>query len=373
METYSFPWTSQLVIEYLRRGYEVDLFTSSEAIAEPLQLAGTAGLRLFVGRRRPRARSRGLDNFRLERSDTSRQMREASPDVIHAHWLGEYAAAALAVQRDALVTAHDSPPTLIRYYAGAYWRLRAAFTYRNLTRARNVTAVSESLRRELIGLPFAPRNIEVIPNGIKSAGRARARDALFEPGRPTFGTIANGFDARKNTAVAIRAFDQVRKRLPNARMIMFGAGHGQGEEAQSWAIARGLATGIDFRGRVSPSEVDQALNGTIDVCVHTSVWEAASIAILECQLAGIPVIGGRHSGGVPDALDAGSAGLLVDVSRDDEVANAMLMLAANPDLYGSISSAAAKRFEGNFRIERTASLYLAKLEAIIAERKNCDQ
>ena len=38
---------------------------------------------------------------------------------------------------------------------------------------------------------------------------------------------------------------------PEARLNMFGDGHGPGEDAEHWAIDRGFRAGIEFAGRVT--------------------------------------------------------------------------------------------------------------------------
>lgn len=180
----------------------------------------------------------------------------------------------------------------------------------------------------------------------------------------TFGVIANGFDQRKNTAVAISAFQKLRVHDLNCRLLLLGFGHGQNQEAEAWAQEAGLSLdGIEFRGPVNHSQIIYSLTNEIDVLVHTSRWEACSMAILEALSYGIPVIGGHDSGGVPFTLGYGSAGLMTDVRSADEVANSMLILATNPKRRLEFSRSGRMLAETQFSLQLVSQAYLALLSS----------
>ena len=54
-------------------------------------------------------------------------------------------------------------------------------------------------------------------------------------------------------------------------------------------------------------------------------FEGFGIVYLEANIAGKPVIGGR-SGGVPEAIDDGVSGILVDSKDNDEIVKAIARL-----------------------------------------------
>jgi glycosyltransferase involved in cell wall biosynthesis len=104
------------------------------------------------------------------------------------------------------------------------------------------------------------------------------------------------------------------------------------------------------------------MQNEIDILVHTSRWEACSIAIMEAQSFGIPVIGGKNSGGVSYSLQAGRAGLLVDITKSEVVSNAMIQLAAHHSEYARISSGGLQAinhvFHMNLVLDEYESVYL---------------
>jgi glycosyltransferase involved in cell wall biosynthesis len=367
---YSFPYITELVVRYLQAGHEVDLYTCSEDIDERI-CVGDGPLRIFFGRRRASARARGIDFFRVERSDIREAIVESSPDVVHAHWLYEFSSAALDVHPDTLVTAHDSPRALIRHYHHPYWWLRATLGLHTLHRTKNLSVVSPSLLSETRLPRPAGRRGSLIPNGIGiPAAPVTPQTRRSRRERFVFATIANGFDGRKNTAVAIEAFAKSRRASPGAELLMFGRGHAESGEAQQWAQRRGLTDGVTFVGQIEHSKLIDLLGRDVDALVHPSKWEACSIAVLECIARGIPVIGGESSGGMPYTLGDGEAGPLVDISRPESLALAMLSIANNPRIYEEYSLAARKLAVSEFDMASVTGSYLQLLTEILEQRSS---
>lgn len=365
--TYSFPYISQLVSAYLEAGHEVDLYTSSLQV-DHLRVYGDGPLRIYVGRRREKARARGLDFFRIERDDIRTAITVSQPDVVHAHWLYEFASAALDVRPDALVTAHDSPVALVRHYHHPYWLLRAALGVRTLARTKNMTVVSPSLMGETKFPRPRERSVHVVPNGISLSSLGRASDhRVSGKGAAVVATIANGFDKRKNTSTALEAFGLFRLKDRNARLLMFGRDHQPGGPAHQWAVSKGLTQGVDFVGEASHENLMERLDSEVDVLLHTSRWEACSIAVLECLAAGIPVIGGRRSGGMPHMLTAG-AGVLVDVTDPRKVSNALTHITSSAEAFDEYASRARDLVATKFAFEAVISDYLQILGRISADR-----
>lgn len=366
VDTYSFPYISFIARNYLESGHSVDIFTNSVTLDRPKVLYGN-NLRVYVGRRRESARARGLDLFRIERGDLRSAMKTAGPDVIHAHWTYEFASAALSVQPDALVTAHDSPQALIRHYRHPYWWLRALLGVCTIRRSHNLTAVSPTLQKQIQQWAKSSKTIGLVPNGIQVDEIEIGK--TLDRGRPIrFACIANGFDARKNTAIAISAFALVRQTLPEAQLFLFGTGHGIEEAASRWSGQRNLHPGIVFVGAVEHGEILHGLSSYIDILVHTSVWEACSVAILEAQCRGVPVIGGRSSGGVAFTLNGGEAGMLTDIRDEHAVAESMVALATDGVLYAEYSQAGIENVQNNFDFNEVMQTYQTRLKEIFESR-----
>lgn len=203
--------------------------------------------------------------------------------------------------------------------------------YRVLSRARRVVSVSPYVATHLSRYMLYRGPSDVIPNGMPESLFAARRTARA-PDRPlTFASILQGWGGRKNGRVAIEAFAEARRSHPEARLIMFGYGHGPGEGAEQWAFARGLTAGIEFAGLQPYSTVTDRLAHEVDVLVHPALEEAQGMVLLEAMALGVPIIAGEDSGGTRWTVDDGRAGILVDVTDPSAVARAMDGLAGSAE------------------------------------------
>lgn len=362
--TYSFSYISRLVVAYLNRGHEVVVVTSSEHLWEPMRLAGE-GLDVVVVPRRRSARARGLDLFAREIEWVRLAVEAERPDVIHAHWIYEFGAAALRVQADALITAHDGPISVVRHYGThPYWWLREMLGIRTLRKARNITAVAPSLAREVQLFCARHAAVSVLPNGldnpISPSGWSRA---IRRDKQPVLAVVANGFDRRKNSRTAIRAFARVRAAVPGSEMHLFGQGHEPDGPAAVWAREKCISKGLHFEGPVENKTIQSFLKNQIDILVHPSRWEACSLAILEARSFGVPIVASRKAGGVSYTLDEGESGYLVSGSVNSYFI-AMMRLIGEQVLYAKISGSADSELSPRFDLGAVTDQYLELLNSI---------
>ncbi|MBC2642716.1 MULTISPECIES: glycosyltransferase family 4 protein [unclassified Rhodococcus (in: high G+C Gram-positive bacteria)] len=357
---YSFPYTAALVNGYLDRGHSVVVFAQSSSPGpKRTYLSKDGNLTVHISRRRKAARLRAADLFLLERRRIARLIRRSDVDVVHAHWTYEFAAAALSSGKATVVTAHDSPLALTQNFAGFYWRRRSQLGTKVLQRSVSLTAVSPTLATEIAASGSRERPI-VIANGVETPDGTAVR-SVQNVDSPSFMCIANGFDGRKNTASAVKAFQRFRRTLPNSKLTMIGLGHEPGGACERWAQSVGHCTNIEFLGCIPHEQVISLLKSKIDILVHTSRWEACSLAILEAQSYGIPGIGGMDSGGVAYTLGEGNSGILVDVQSAEDISCAMSRLVSDEDFYEQQSVAAISQCQGTFSLDLVVDQYIEVL------------
>lgn len=318
-----------LTKELLRRGRHILLFTLDPAITKE-QVFRSERLSVCVGPYRPRPRHRALDFFAVERAYLASAIARERPTVIHAQWTYEFALAALSSGIPSLVTAHDAPLNVLRHNLTLYRLVRTLMAWRAVRRASILSTVSPHVEHHLRRYRFRREPAVVIPNGLPDTLFSMVSQAGTHSTRLNFATVLNGWGNYKNGQSAIRAFALARSRLPNARLLMFGAGHGPGEIAQRWAREHGVDTCIEFVGMLPHEQLLARLAEEVDVLVHPALEEAQPMAIIEAMSLGIPVIAGQNSGGVPWTLDQGQAGLLVDIDNPAAIANVMIGLARDP-------------------------------------------
>lgn len=370
-----------LIEALLREGHEVVAFTTEPALTPARHTKVIARGRNFAVHYVPRRRyairpdrgSRGrmLDLFALERHALTDAMKAARPDIIHAHWTYEFAAAALDSGIPSLVTCHDSPWAILKiqrdlYRLGRYWMARSV-----LRRARHLTVVSPYLIDELRSLARAPLHVvpNPLPDGVFSSGGIRsARDYNQHP--PQIAMLLNGWSARKNPEAGLRAMRLIRAIHPDATMHLYGPGYGQGEQAQRWANEQQLADGLVFHGWTPYTQTMRELAG-MDLLLHPAIEESFGMTIAEAMAQGLPVVAGERSGAVPWVLGGhGCGGELVDVRSPEAIAQAVLSILSDPALYARYSAQGHERAIHNFSASSVARAYLEHYRRVLKEHSS---
>ena len=247
-------------------------------------------------------------------------------DVVHAHGMfstlaiGSLLAASGA--RLPSVTTHHSllrqSPTL-----PAAW-----LTYRLFSRrATVVTAVSRAAADDA-RRASGRTDVAVLPNGLDRT-IWRSSEAV-ESGSPS---RANGSAARVVSVMRLAAkkspgdlIEAVPVVLAHAnRDVMFtivGDGPERGSLGRT-ARRLGVAAHVEFLGACDPPRVASELARST-LFALPSAREAFGIAILEARAAGLPIVA-RASGGIPEIVEHGRHGLLVETPRALGDAIAMLV------------------------------------------------
>jgi glycosyltransferase involved in cell wall biosynthesis len=284
-------------------------------------------LRVFTGPNRQYGAARNL--YWPEVAYLRRVIVRERPAFVHAHWTYEFALGALAAGIPAVTTIHDLPWNVLRYFRDRSRAVRLLIAYSVAMRCHRYTAVSEDAANHFRRYLRPGAEIAVIPNFLS--------DSIFEIGhapatsdRPlTFGTILQGWSRRKNATAALKAFQEVVRAAPESRLIMMGTDYELDGPAHRWAREHNLDAGVTFAGMVPYEQMLQRVRDEVDVIVHPSLDEAFSMTVLESMALAKPVIAGRDTPGIRQALRGGDAGVLADVRDSGSIARAMLTLATD--------------------------------------------
>jgi len=369
------PLLVTLVEGLLALGHRVTAITLSSDL--PLRRGFTVsaqgpGFTLVYCPMRPRAwppngwrPGRIVDLYAFERHALEAAIRRAAPDLVHAHWAYEFAWAALASGRPHLVTSHDSPFTIARFYKG--WRLagyrwlRALMARHVLASARRVSTVSPYMVEQIQALCRVA--VDVVPNPV--AGSVFARRRRPEPGRCRILMVCNGWGARKNAEPALRAFDQLSRRRPEAELVLLGQDFGAGEAAARWWAAQGLAGRVQFVGALPYTQVLDWM-ACCDLLLHPSLEESFGAVVAEAMAVGLPVVAGRDSGAVPWVV--GDDGVLVDVRSPAAIAAALDTLLGDAAARERIGRGARDAVARRFSAAGVVAQYVALYERVVAQR-----
>lgn len=233
-----------------------------------------------------------------------------------------------------------------------------ALAWLTIVLAHETVAVSESMRRDVAGLPGTGR-IKVIHNGIEPVELLPAHDAKMffitrgvPTDRPIIGTLAE-LHPIKGLRYAIEAIERLRENGITASFIIFGEGD-QRAELEERAHESGVGDSVFFLGFVP--DAPSYLSG-LDVFILPSLSEGLSYALLEAGSASLPVAA-SNVGGIPEVVENGVSGILVPPRNPTALAHAIQTLLEDGERYGT---SLAERITTDFSLERmraeTIALY----------------
>lgn len=187
-----------------------------------------------------------------------------------------------------------------------------------------VVAPSEATARELEE-DYGARGVVVIPNGIALPGAGEE-----SPRRSTTGEtvlFVGRLRTRKAVAVLLEAFARVGRERPLARLVVLGDGE-QRAALEAQCARLGLGEHVLLAGAVARAETARWLREA-DVFCLPSTYEGFPLAILEAMAQALPVVATRVAG-VPEAIEDGASGLLVDSEDGSGLAAALIDLLGDP-------------------------------------------
>jgi glycosyltransferase involved in cell wall biosynthesis len=177
---------------------------------------------------------------------------------------------------------------------------------------------------------------------------------------------------KKGFPTTLRAFAGFRARYPAARLDIAGEGPLR-ETLERLAGELRIADSVTFRGFISQADLAR-LFAESHFFMHPSETtsgqdqEGVPNSMLEAMASGLPVIATRH-GGIPEAVEDGANGLLVEEGDAAATEAAMLRLAGTPGLLAEIGNDAVRSVTEAFgqesQIVRLESYYDEALDRAI--------
>lgn len=175
------------------------------------------------------------------------------------------------------------------------------------------------------------------PAAVGLASRQRLRSELGIGQAPVVGTAIT-FRPRKGFRMLFEAMAELRRRVPQAQVLIAGADEMPAEPAEL-ARALELEGSIHLLGR--RADMPEVLSA-FDVFVLPSESEGMSNAILEAMAMELPVVV-TAVGGAPVVVEEGVSGFLVDYPDSASMADRLDLLFADPARRRSVGEAARRR------------------------------
>jgi len=167
-------------------------------------------------------------------------------------------------------------------------------------------------------------------------------------------TLIGRINRLKGHAVFLGAAERLAAEVEDVRFLVVGDSFA-GQERLTEAVDRRIASSEVLRGRMvrlpHTAEIGSVYASTDVVVVPSTEPESFGLVAAEAMAAGLPVIASRI-GALPEVVDEGRTGTLVDPGDPASLSAAMAELAASPDLRVRMGREGRRRFERCFRVER---------------------
>ncbi len=240
---------------------------------------------------------------------------------------------------------------------GATWALERALLPRY--RGTLVQAVSDSTARELLALGLRPADVHVVRNGVDAAWFGAA-DVPRAP-VPTVACVGR-LVRPKRVELALAALARLRRRLPQARLVVVGDGP-ELPRLRRHAERLGIAAAVEFRGRVGEAEKRRVYH---EAWVHVAVSrkEGWGLTVMEAAACGTPTVAADVPG-LRESVVHEQTGLLVPSGDVAALADALAALLADPGRRAALGAAArahAGRHSWDAAADATEALLHVALE-----------
>lgn len=253
---------------------------------------------------------------------------------------------------------------------------------------RNLLHQAEAVKRVVFVSPYhyngfrdhaVIRKAWMIPNGISVAGYPARSPANFDKRLVCY---VGSLTPSKGFHLLAAAWPLVRKKIPDAKLAVIGSGKLYGKDVvpgllgiadkdyetlilrQLGSSPEGLEKlGVRFLGLKPRAEIAAILSQAAAGCINPSTsgsLECCSVASLEIQACGIPIIAGK-AGGNLDTIADGKTGLLVSADPAS-IAAAIIALLANETLNESLGRKGRIFVEQHFSMETIGKRWVTYLQ-----------
>jgi len=290
-------------------------------------------------------------------SELFQHFRLRRPEVVHSHHFYSDLFALPAARRAGV-------PRIFRTTHGIFQsssengfskdRARVDWTHLEIKTAKSLEslcdgtiAVSEALRRKLVGYGLAPASVSVIRNGIP-IGEFSERQLQWDGGTASIGYVGR-VEAVKNVLMLPQLLADVKQSI-NAELLLVGDGPQALELAHE---VRKLHLGDSVKWLGWRSDINQLLQ-TLHVLVLPSVCEGCPYILLEAMAAGCPVVASSFDG-VNEILTNNETGCIFPLNDSRAAADAVVRIIRDRDFRRAITSNARKQLAEQFDIKRQVS------------------
>lgn len=283
-----------------------------------------------------------------------RVFQEFRPDIVHTHvHVMRYAFPSLVYFKPRLMVHTVNNMAEQEIEPRARWLQRLAYK-RGVIPVAVAREVAVSLER-LYGIGGCrvvwnciPTNLYASPQTPRAAWRPKQgfseEDVLF--------LCVARFAPQKNHELLLNAFAKGPASNAKAHLVLAGEGVLRAR-LQRQVNELGLTNRVHFLGL--RRDIPDVL-GAADIFTLSSDWEGNPLSVIEAMAAGLPIVS-TAAGGVPELVQDGKEGFVVQPGRTEQLSEAMTLLLHNPGLRRAMGAAASTRAREQFDVSAMVRAY----------------
>ncbi|MCC7278864.1 MAG: glycosyltransferase family 4 protein [Chromatiaceae bacterium] len=218
----------------------------------------------------------------------------------------------------------------------------------------HLVCVSRLLEQQVLTQTPSTSQVHRIPYGVPIPSRTRYPAS----NRLRLAFVGRLAEEQKRISELTRALCRVVRDVPGTEAALYGDGPDR-EHVEAILKREGVGLPVTLVGRIDPEQMQDRLLEA-DVIVLLSDYEGLPIAVLEAMAAGVVPVCLRMRSGIPELVEDGVTGLIVE-DREEGFVAAVRQLRDQPDLLVRLSAAARARVECEFSIEANARAWTGLL------------
>ena len=271
-----------------------------------------------------------------------------APDIVHVHDPHAVAMASLALS----FGVSPAAPTLVASRRVDFHLQGHSFSRWKYRQVERFIAASGAIADVLVADGIPRGRISVVHDGIDvdkvmsaPAGNLHA-EFWFPKGAPVLVNVG-ALVPHKGQKHLIDAMALVRRRVPDAQLVIFGEGDLRAtlqQQIRELELEKHVVL-AGFRDDVL------SLTRSAEVFVMSSVTEGLGSTVLDAMAMGLAVVG-THAGGIPEAVKDGVTGLLVPPGNPEALADALASVLGDPVQRIKMGLAGRARVRAEFGVDR---------------------
>tara|TARA_B100001250_G_scaffold188793_1_gene162222 strand:- start:10629 stop:11756 length:1128 start_codon:yes stop_codon:yes gene_type:complete len=230
--------------------------------------------------------------------------------------------------------------------------------------AKNIFVVSHDMDKQIKTLGAPSEKIIYNPCGVNPS-----KFSYIDPSKnPSNFLYVGRFVEKKNPIMAIRAFNEVYKSIPESKLFLVGDGILKTKSEELVNFLK-LNEAVIFMGIQPHNQIHKLISKSrafiqSSICPKSGDKEGTPVSIMEASFSGLPIISTKH-GGIVDVVIDKKSGFLVDEDDYKSMAKYMIQLSKDSSLATAMGKLGNKHIKEHFTLNKNIDTIWSTIQEII--------